>query len=276
MKHDIIYLKEENRCITLKTYISEDEPEIGASPRDAVIVIPGGAYFFLSDREGEPVVKKFFAEGFNCFLLHYSIHPHAAFPTPLQDVSRAIIHIKEHAEEYNVNPERIFVCGFSAGGHLAASIGTMWDSEEAKPWDNMPYGQNKPCGMILCYPWITLDAAYRHKECAENVCGGEITPEGEKMWSAERRVSESTVPAYIWTTATDTCVHPMNSMLMAEALFEHNIPCELHVFKAGPHGMALCNEQTAHGSKELIYPDCATWIDEAIEWARNTKEELTK
>lgn len=271
MKHDIVYLREDNPQITLKTYISEDEAELQMGPRDAVIVIPGGAYYFWSDREGEPVVKKFFAEGFNAFLLHYSIHPHAAFPTPLQDISRAIIHIKEHAEEYNVNPDRIFVCGFSAGGHLAASIGTMWDSEEAKPWPDMPYGQNKPCGMILCYPWISIDDPLVHCGCAENICNFNVTEEAINKWSCNKRVTENAVPAYIWTTASDTDVHPDNSLVMAQALGAKGIPYELHIFSSGPHGAALCNKETSHGAPTLEIPDAATWIDEAIAFAKKVK-----
>ena len=272
MKHETVYLKEVNRAITLKTYISGDEPELAAPPRPAVIVIPGGAYSWWSDREGEPIVKEFFAKGFNCFLFHYSVRPHAKFPTPLQDMSRAIIHIREHAEEYNVDPERIFVCGFSAGGHLAASIGTMWDKEFAKPFDDMPYGANKPCGMILCYPWITLSEPHLHLECADNITGGNITPEFEELYAPDRQVSENTVPAYIWSTCFDDCVDVENSLMMATALSAKKIPYELHIFQNGPHGMALCNEETSSGGQaRLIHPDAATWIEEAIYWAKNLK-----
>lgn len=269
MKHEIIKLKEENPYIILKTYISEDEPEICAAPRPAVIVCPGGAYEFLAAREGEPVVKEFFAKGFNCFMLHYSIRPHAAFPTPLQDMSRAIIHIKEHAKEYNVDPDRIFVCGFSAGGHLAASIGTMWHTEEAKPTPDMPYGMNKPFGMILCYPFITLSGPHTHEVCTANITNGDLSQEKRDKYSPDKQVSDKTVPAYIWTTCFDDCVDVENSLYMAEALSAKKIPYELHIFQHGPHGMTLCNEETsAGGQARLIQPDAAEWISEAVRWAK--------
>ena len=268
MKHDIIHLKEENEAIILKTYISEDEPEIAVSGRPAMIVLPGGAYWWWAAREGEPIVKEFFAKGFNCFMLHYSVMPHAAFPTPLQDMSRAIIHVREHAEEYNIDPNRIFVCGFSAGGHLAASIGTMWDKDFAKPYDDMPYGLNKPNGMILCYPWITLEEPHRHFDCTNNICAGEITPEKIQAYAPDLNVSENTCPAYIWTTCFDDCVDVENSLMMATALSAKKIPYELHIFQTGPHGMGLCNEETASGQERMIAPDAATWIDEAIYWAK--------
>lgn len=272
MKHDKIYLNKENDKVWFKTYISEDEPEIMASPRPAMIVIPGGAYAFLSDREGEPVVKKFFAQGFNCFLFHYSLRPNSTFPTPLKEISAVIIHIKEHASEYNIDPERVFVCGFSAGGHLAASIGTMWHKDIAKPTDDMPYGANKPCGMVLCYPWITLSEPHRHLDCANNITGNNITPELEEEYSPDRQVSENTVPAYIWTTCFDDCVDVENSLMMASALSAKKIPYELHIFQNGPHGMALCNEETSYGGQpRLIHPDAATWIDEAIMWCKGNK-----
>ncbi len=269
MKHETIYLKEEDKNITLKTYISEDEPELQAPPRPAVIVCPGGAYLFLSDREGEPVVKEYFAKGFNCFLLHYSIAPNAAFPTPLQDISRAIIHIKEHAAEYNVNPDRIFVCGFSAGGHLAASIGTMWHKDFAKPTPDMPFGANKPFGMILCYPFITVGGEHTHIECTDNITGHNPTPENCEKYSPERQVSSETVPAYIWTTCFDDCVDVENSLMMATALSKEKIPYELHIFQHGPHGAVLFNEETsAGGQKRLIHADSAEWIAESVRWAK--------
>lgn len=202
-------------------------------------------------------------------MLHYSIAPHAAFPTPLLDVSRAIIHIKEHAAEYNVNPDRIFVCGFSAGGHLAASIGTMWHKDFAKPTPDMPFGANKPFGVILSYPWITTDEQHRHYDCAYNVTGHTLDSELCEMYSPDKQVSEYTVPAYIWTTCFDNCVDVENSLIMATALSAKKIPYELHIFQHGPHGMSLCNEETSAGGQEqLMHSDAAEWIDEAVRWAK--------
>ena len=270
MTTEKIYLKEGNEKVNLVTYISDDSTGMMPKPRPAMIVIPGGAYMFLADREGEPVVKKFFAEGFNCFLLNYSIAPNAAFPEPLREISLAIIHIKENAEKYNVDPERVYVCGFSAGGHLAASIGTMWHQDKAKPYEDMPYGLNKPRGMVLCYPWITLDEHYRNNECALNVSGGEITEEKIQTLSAEKQVSDKTVPAYIWTTGADDCVDVMNTFLMAEAMAKNNIPYELHIFQGGRHGMVLANHETSYGGEPVLESkDVATWIDEAITWCKN-------
>ncbi len=268
MTHETIYLKEENKAITLKTYISGDEPEIEAKPRPAVIVIPGGAYFFWSDREGEPIVKRFFAAGFNCFLLHYSIRPHAKFPTPLQDASRAIIHVRENAEKYNIDPDKIFVCGFSAGGHLAAAIGTMWHRAEAAPWPDMPYGMNKPNGMILCYPVITLEPPHAHETCAVEVSGGEVTPEKIAQYSCEKNITENTPPAYIWTTFDDDCVDSENSLMMAAAMKEAGVPFELHIFSKGPHGLATADRETSRGWEGWDLPDVKTWTDEAIAWAK--------
>lgn len=271
MTHETVYLKEENKAITLKTYISGDEPEICAKPRPAVIVIPGGAYFFWSDREAEPIVKRFFAAGFNCFLLHYSIRPHAKFPTPLQDISRAIIHIKENAEKYNVDPERVFVCGFSAGGHLAASIGTMWHREDAKPWPDMPEGLNKPRGMVLCYPVITLEPPHAHETCANEVTGNNVNEETIELYSCEKQVSDKTVPAYIWTTFDDDCVDSENSLMMASAMKAAGVPFELHIFSKGPHGLATADEETSRGWEGWALPDVATWLDEAIAWCKSQK-----
>lgn len=264
---ETIHLRPEDEKITLTAYISENTPELNLPPRPAIVVAPGGGYQFLSDREGEPIVKEFLAAGFNAFLLRYSIGENAVFPRPLVDMSRAIVHIRENAQRYHVNPDRIFVVGFSAGGHLTASIGTLWHKEYAKASPDMPEGMNRPTGVILSYPVIS-SGEYAHRGSFDHILGTKTpTEEQNRAYSLELQVDDDAVPAYIWHTTTDTCVPVQNSLLYAAQLAQHKIPFEMHIFPKGPHGLSLATAETNHG-QPCEYPETVQWIDEAIDWTR--------
>jgi len=268
MLHETVYLRPENEKVTLSTYVAYDSPELSMKPRPAMLVIPGGGYGFCSDREAEPIAKAFFAAGFNAFVLRYSVAPHALFPRPLEDASRAMVHIRRNAEKYNIDPERIFVVGFSAGGHLAASLGTMWHEDFAKASPDMESGENRPAGMILSYPVIT-GVGKTHRGSFINLLGTQTPSEEElRSVSLENRVDSRTVPAYIWHTVTDQAVPVENSLLMASAMVENGIPCEMHLFPHGPHGLSLANEETWSQNPQYLRPEVQQWIDEAIDWAK--------
>lgn len=269
MLHKTIVLSDKHPEATLTTYVSDDTPELNMLPRRAVMIIPGGAYKMVSDREAEPIVKMFFAAGFNVFLLRYSVGPDAANFAPLIEASLAIKHIRESASEYNINPAYVFVCGFSAGGHLAASTGTLWNIPEVRAeLGDAPEGINKPTGMILCYPVIY----YSHKASFRNLCGG-AEPTGEQIerFSLERHVTPETPPAFLWHTFSDKTVPPQNSLLFAQRLCECGVPFELHVFPEGGHGLSLANEETWSQNPSRVLPRVQCWIDLAISWAKNFK-----
>ena len=136
MYSETIYLREDDQAVKMQTFVHDDSTNVIAGKRSAMVVLAGGGYLFqANDREGEPVAINYFAAGYNCFLVNYSINDKAGFPRPVQDVSKAIVHIRRNAEKYNVDPEKIYVIGFSAGGHLAASIGTFWAEDWAKADD---------------------------------------------------------------------------------------------------------------------------------------------
>ena len=141
-----IALKNNEPDVFLMAYL----PFSGDSSADAILICPGGGYANVCDgHEGEAIAMAFCARGFRCFVLKYSVGEKAKFPTPLMEASLAIVHIKDHAEKYGVDPERVFVMGFSAGGHLAASLGTLWHKDWLNAHLNIPFGKNKPKGMIL-------------------------------------------------------------------------------------------------------------------------------
>lgn len=264
MKHDVIHLCKDDENVTLTTYLAASLKK----KCDAMLVIPGGGYSRVcADREGEPIAMSFAARGIRCFVLNYSINEKAVFPRPLLEASLAMAHIRAHAEEYGINPDRIFVCGFSAGGHLAASLGTRWHTPEVNDAIDIPFGSNRPCGMILCYPVLCwFDKT--HRGTFEHAFGTKTpTPEQVEFCSLERGLDEHTVPAFLMHTADDGCVNVQNTLRMATALKEAGIPFEVHIYPHGPHGMALANEITG-GSPNMIDERIAEWVDLAAAWMK--------
>jgi len=239
----------------LTVYARDNSPEIDSTRRyPAVLVIPGGGYGMCSDREAEPVALPFLAAGCTAAVLRYSIAP-ARHPTQLHEAAAAMAYLREHADEYH----RVFVCGFSAGGHLAAMLGCLWHET--------PQGElARPTGMILCYPVIS-SGVYAHHGSFENLTGGD-TALAEAL-SLEKRVDKRTAPAFIWTTADDGAVPAMNSILMAQALAEKEIPYALHIFPQGAHGLSMAEELTAPtGCAAKVNGQVSQWFPLAIEWIK--------
>lgn len=232
----------------------------------AILVIPGGGYNQVcSEREGEPIALAFMARGYNAFVLHYSAGK-SVFPTHLIEASAAMKHIKDNADTYNIDPENVFTVGFSAGGHLAASLGTMWDRKEIYDVLNMPYAYNKPKGMMLIYPVISSEY---HKESFYDLLGEDKTDEKLKMCSIENCVNENSSPAYILHTSNDEVVDVKNSLVLANALADKHIEFEMHIYPDAPHGVALGNEITKCGVEKWCNSAIAKWVDNAVEWAKS-------
>lgn len=249
----------------------ENVPSVG--PRRAIIVCPGGGYIGLSGREDEIVALQYAAAGFQAFVLHYGVGRNAANHVPLLQACHAIRYLREHAAELYIRPDRIFITGFSAGGHLSASAGTMYRHPVVQESFLKQYGDDRtllarPDGMILCYPLITT-GPYSHRASIITLCGGaEPTPEQELDYSPDRHVSDETPPAFLWHTADDGAVPVQNSLLFAAALAEHRIPFEAHIYPHGVHGLSLCDTRTWCENPDFLAPDVAPWIHLAIRWAQ--------
>ncbi len=271
MKHERIMLQRGNRKAWIDTYIAN---KIEGFTRDAILVIPGGAYrACCTGKEGEPIAQAFIPFGFNAFVLHYSVASDGVrFPQQLIEVSLAVKHIKDNAESYGINSDRVFVLGFSAGGHLATALGTLWHLDsiyDAIP--DMSFGYNKPIGIIPLYPVVSSDPEISHKDSFDNICGINSTEEQRRKYSLEYCVDACSAPAFIVHTANDEAVNVRNSIRLANAYAEHSVQFELHIFEEGPHGMALCNEITSYGSSKLVNPHNAKWVELAAEWAKMLK-----
>lgn len=249
----------------LYTYLLDTTEEISLKrKRPAVIVCPGGAYAFKSAREAEPIAVQYLARNINAFVLQYSVAPNR-FPTAVQELAQAVILVREHADDWFIDPDKIIVLGFSAGGHLAGSLGTLWN----RPFFEEAFGFSKawkPNGMILCYPVITM-GEFTHEESKRLLLGETAGKEQWESVSLEKQVSEDTVPAFLWHTQEDEAVPVENSLYYAAALRKKGIPFELHVYEKGVHGLSLCNEITS-AVQEQIVPDNAGWLELSVKWIR--------
>ena len=274
MRTEKIELAGQPASVYLETIAAEHFRD---GPRPALLILPGGAYEHLSDREGEPVALAFLPYGINCFILHYSVGKGALFPAPLIQAGLAVAWIREHAEEYGVDPHRVFVTGFSAGGHLCAALGTLWHLPELTDGTGLSGEDIRPDGILPVYPVISTrpdlcsDTQWR---CFENITGIRHPDHSRNSWSLELCVDDRTPPAFLVHTANDQAVYAGNSLVFAQALASHGISYELHIYADGPHGMALSNEVTSNGDPKMQDPHKATWVSLAAEWIRSTSTAL--
>ena len=266
MLHKRIILDEKYENVYLDVYVA-DKTE--CFTRNAILVIPGGGYHDIcSNREGEPIAMAFMPYGYNAFVLSYSVAGQKTFPGQLIEASLAMKHIKDHAEEYNIDPEKVFVTGFSAGGHLAASLGTMWHIPEIYEATGMEYGYNKPAGMMLGYPVISGDPSFSHAGSFKNLLGTESpTEEQLAKVSIEKNVDDRSVPLYVMHTSNDASVPVKNALAIANAYATAGMIFELHIYPDAPHGVALGNEITAANNPKYNNPQIAKWIENAVKWA---------
>lgn len=266
MIYEKIPLSRESDEVYADAYIAD---KTGNFKRGAIIVIPGGGYTEIcSEREGEPIAMAFMSYGYNAFVLHYSVAPKKKFPAQLIEVSAAIKYIKDNAERFNIDTENIFVVGFSAGGHLAASLGTIWHKKEIYEALDMPFGYNKPKGIILGYPVITAFGSESPFSSFEALLCEKKTPvELLMQCSIEKNVDERSVPAFIMHTVNDELANVKNSLVLANAYTDNNIPYEMHIYPDAPHGIALGNKITECGNEKYNNAHIAEWIRLAAEWA---------
>lgn len=264
-----IQLPESEYQAELYTYFLDNSPEMHPEKKRPVVVIcPGGGYEMTSDREAEPIAVRFLAMGFHAAVLRYSVAP-AHFPEALLQLAKVICYLREHAERYHIDADKIVVQGSSAGGHLAASLGVLWNQPDVAKMMKVSPEMFRPNGLILCYPVITAgEKAHQgsfRKLLGENV--KDIIKRREI--SLELQVTKDTPKTFLWHTITDDTVPVENSLLFFEALHRHHVSAELHIYPVGGHGLSLANEETSTESGYGVQPECQTWIELAGIWMKH-------
>lgn len=221
----------------LTTYLWEDSEELKVTCRPAVLVFPGGAYMMCSDREAEPVALAYMNEGFNAFVLRYTTIKD--FAPAFEEAQAALNMIRSRADEWHVIPDRVAVCGFSAGGHLACAMGIM--------------AENKPNAMVLGYP---------------AVIGHLWEKLTDKVPDLVSQVKSDAAPCFLVSCRDDDVVPVINTIQLMAALDEQQIPFESHVFAKGGHGFSLAKWHTASGGKEMVNPAASAWLPMSVDWLK--------
>lgn len=229
--------------------------------RPAVLILPGGAYRRTSAREAEPVALRFAARGYAAFVLEYSCAPHS-FPVALREAAMAMAYIREHAEEYEIDPHMVAAMGFSAGGHLCGTLGTLYDAPEVA--DIAPAEQIRPDALGLCYP-VAVSWGRTHEGSFENVSRGD--PALRQRLSLDNLVRPDMPPVFLWHTRDDDSVPCRNSLVLAAALEEQGVDFAFHLYRHGCHGLSTADEMAypAWGVPETSW-DVAGWVDSMMKF----------
>jgi acetyl esterase/lipase len=294
-----IQLFEDNEHSNLYTYILD--PQISYSAfrkRPAIIICPGGGYLMTATKEGEAVATRFLSKGYHTFVLRYSTYfkermndlkvvpptnRNSNYPEPLIELMESIRVIKENAEEWYIDTENIFVLGFSAGGHLAASLAVKWDDNYLLSRFQKEVSQSlfKPKGIVLCYPGLDFESSkanfQRHKDPMIRRQGeflypaifGCTDPSKEQLDKIKiiNHIRPDMPPVFLWHTYDDEIISSKDSAALVSELIRHKIKCEFHLFTKGRHGLGLSDEIYAN-SEDDINKEVSEWVDLADKWLK--------
>jgi acetyl esterase/lipase len=221
----------------------------------AIVVCPGGGYWLKAEHEGRPIAEWLNRLGISAFVLDYRVAPYR-HPYPSMDAKRAIRFVRHHAQTWGIDPEKIGILGFSAGGHLASTAGTHFDYGMPDAEDPVDRISSRPDAMVLCYPVVSF-GKYRHEGSMINLLGEAPDAAMQELLSNEKQVGKDTPPTFLWHSADDDVVPVENSLFLAEALSRHKVNCELHVFPKGQHGAGLAEDNP---QLSLWTTLCENWL----------------
>ncbi len=242
-----------------------DKPSITvySAPADkangaAIVICPGGGYGGLAvDHEGKQIAEWMNSLGVNAFVLRYRLGPRYHHPAPLHDVQRAIRIVRTRAAEWKIDPKRVGVIGFSAGGHLASTVSTHFDDGKPSADDPVERAGCRPDFAILCYPVITMTEAWMHKGSRKNLLGDEADPKLADDLSNDKRVTAKTPPTFLFHTTDDGGVPVENSAYYCLALRKAKVPAEMHLFEHGRHGVGMAPDDPALAQWPRL---CEAWL----------------
>jgi acetyl esterase/lipase len=251
---------------TVIVYLPTAEKANGA----AVVICPGGGYGALArDHEGHQVARWLNSLGVAGIILEYRLGPRYHHPIEMHDVQRALRFSRAHASEWKIDPERVGILGFSAGGHLASTAGTHFDAGKTEAADPINRHSCRPDFMILVYPVITLKGPYAHNGSRINLLGKYAADTLVESLCNEKQVTPQTPPTFLVHTTEDKGVPPENSILFYQALRKAKVPAEMHIYEKGNHGLGL---GTAKGLPFASWPErCAAWMNGRGVLARKSK-----
>lgn len=266
IKQTINFTEDGRVCMT--TYLHQDT---NGDKLPAIIVLPGGAYGFLAESEGEPVALTFFERGFQTFVLNYSVGDASVYPAPLDDVSKAIWEIRKNANEWNVDADAIALMGFSAGSGIASMSATQWNTPGLYERVGAPNAESiKPNAAVIGY-----GAANNSEMVIDNPdvyipsMLGKIARDKTPQLDVVNYVGSHTCPMFIWHNRYDRLVPAVSPLVMAEALYEHDVPFEVHVFEEGQHGMSVGNNAPGGDLENSQYPNVDMWVPMCVNWLDN-------
>ncbi len=245
-----------NDIPTLTPYLPDATNATGA----AMVICPGGGYAHLAPHEGNDYALWLNQHGVTCFVLKYRLGSSGYHhPAKLNDAARAIRWVRAHADEFKIDPKRVGIMGSSAGGHLASTLLTHFDSGDTNAADVIERQSSRPDIGILCYAVISL-GEFAHKGSKDNLLGKVPSPELVQLLSNELQVTTNTPPCFIWTTFEDKTVPMENSLLFAGALRKNHVPFDLHIYQKGGHGMGLGDRTPPFANPHPWAGDCLFWL----------------
>lgn len=254
-----------HRAVLTTYFIGNSQELYDGRLRPAILICPGGGYAMTSDREAEGVALKYMAMGFHAAVLRYSVAP-AVYPTALLQLAGAVALLRKHWAEWYIDPDRITVAGFSAGGHLAACLGCFWQRGFLQTAWEEESGQFQPNAQILCYPVIT-SGEFGHQESFKNLLGGDYEAMKGGL-SLETQVNADNPRTFLWHTYTDGTVPVENSLLYLGALRKHRIPAEFHMYAQGTHGLGTADELSRSADGRGVQEECENWMELSRVWLR--------
>ncbi len=248
----------------LDCYVIERSKEFSADRlRPAMLVIGGGGYAMVSDREKEPIALDFLSKGYDAFVLEYSTKLSGAvyYPYQLLEGCMAMAYIRENSDEFGVDKNHVGAIGFSAGGHLCAMIATISDEKVIKDFLGEKTSLCRPDAVVLCYPVISY-GEFAHMGSFQNLtnCNEQLM----EQLSLEKRVADKTSPTFIWSTVEDIVVPCENTLMFAAALRKAGVPFEMHIFENGRHGLSLASDEV-----NSPVPATSEWLKLMYTWLNN-------
>jgi len=250
----------EGAAATLCCYVQPTSVNVAARRlRPGILILPGGGYNHVSEREAEPVALRFLAKGYCAFVLTYSVYPHR-FPTALREAAMAMRYIREHAQEMGLDPEKVAAMGFSAGGHLCGTLGTMFDCPEVA--DIGPGKLLRPDALGLCYP-VAVSWGRTHGGSFDCLCGDDESL--RQRLSLDALVRSDMPPVFLWHTRSDETVPVRNSLILAQRIEEAGVDFAMHIYREGKHGLSTAHVQ-AYGVNQVppISWDVPGWLEAEV------------